>query len=145
MPAEAQSQFYKLKTRDDDNTENGSKNDEQVLKIFLDNSQVRKFVSKLKGRENYCLLRLNMVLVNHSCAPNAACMGLEKVVDEDIAVELRAIKNIAKGEEITNCYFSDVMMFGSIPSKRKTAIKKILKFDCKCPVRLGQVSGQENP
>ena len=32
---------------------------------------------------------------------------------------------------------------GSIPRKRKTAIKKTLGFDCKCPVCLGQVPGQE--
>ena len=33
--------------------------------------------------------------------------------------------------------------FGSIPRKRKTAIKAEVGFECKCPVCLGQVPGEE--
>ena len=56
---------------------------------------------------------------------------------------MRAIKKICKGEEITTCYFNHVEKLGSIPRKRKTAIKKALGFDCKCPVCLGHVPVQE--
>ena len=34
-------------------------------------------------------------------------------------------------------------VYGSVPRKRKTAIKKHLGYDCKCPVCLGQVPVQE--
>ena len=33
--------------------------------------------------------------------------------------------------------------FGGIPRKRKTVVKTEMVFDCKCPVCLGQVPGQE--
>ena len=92
------------------------------------------------------MLHLNIALVNHSCAPNASS-GSRKPKDQEDgqerSMELRAIKNIGKGEEITICEFRDVKKFGSIPRKRKTAIKRNLGFDCKCPVCLGQVPGQE--
>ena len=89
------------------------------------------------------MLHLNYALVNHSCAPNATNKGPQLNGVEDHNVELRATKNICKGEEITVCYFMDVKKFGSVPRKRKTAIKKDLGFDCKCPVCLGQVPSQE--
>ena len=99
-----------------------------------------------KGNEKASVLNLNIALVNHSCAPNAHCDNLEQEggeETEDLSVELRAIKNIRKGEEITVCYSRAVHKFGSIPRKRKTAIKADLGFDCKCPVCLGHVPLQE--
>ena len=62
---------------------------------------------------------------------------------QNCCVEFRAVKDISKGVEITICYFDDVKKYGSILRKRKTALKRILLFDCKCPVCLGQVSCQE--
>ena len=85
--------------------------------------------------------------MNHSCAPNATNTGvnLRKTEgnEEDEVEELRAVKNICKGEEITLCYFGDVKSYGSILRKWKTAFKKEAGFDCKCPVCMGQVHLQE--
>jgi len=137
LPTEAKSQYYKLTTRDDIAKFNAS-SDKEILKLFLSNSQIR--------RHNY-LLHLNIALINHSCAPNATngvfLKRSKQVGDDDLSVELRAIKNISKGEEITVCYFFDVKKFGSIPRKRKTAFKKDQGFNCKCPICLGQVQDQE--
>ena len=63
--------------------------------------------------------------------------------NEDNCVELRALKNIRKGEEITTCYFNDVKKFGGNPRKWKTVVKTEMGFECKCPVCLGQVYCQE--
>ncbi len=85
-------------------------------------------------------------LVNHSCVPNAALGKLEPTEldgDQDLCDELRAIKDISKGEEITICYYNDVKKYGSMLRKRKTNFKKFQGFDCKCPVCLGQISCQE--
>ena len=139
LPAEARSQFYKLTTRNDA----VSRSDNGVFNLFLDNCQIYKFVPKPKGEDTYSLLYLNIALVNHSCVSNAVAFSLKQVGDEDLAVELRAIKNIGKGEEVTHCYFTDVKKFGSIQKKRKTLFKKKLEFDCKCPACLGQVPSQE--
>ena len=53
-------------------------------------------------------LYLNAALINHSCSPNAAQAPLKRlaVVEEksDHVREIRAIKAIKKGEEITTFY-----------------------------------------
>ena len=147
LPSEAKLQFDKLKTSDGNNIYNsrGRGNDKEVLYSFLLNSKVYDYKILNEGKVNgeYALLHLNTALLNHSCAPNAVSSGLKLVGDEDLIVELRAIKNISKGEEITICYFMDVKKYGSIPRKRKTTIKKEMGFDCKCPACSGQVPSQE--
>ena len=138
LPAEAKLQYHKLSTRDSYNKYNLSRRDKEVLNFFLSNS---KIYNAYNGDE-YALLHLNIALVNHSCAPNASIDDLKQEFNEDTCSELRAIKNIFKGEEITTCYF-DVKELGSILRKRKTAIKKQNGFDCKCPVCMGKVQDQE--
>ena len=145
LPAEAKLQYYKLTIRDDANFHILSRNDNEALGLFLTNCTIYKV--DVMGEEKHALLHLNLALVNHSCAPNAASRSLKQKGDEDRVVELRAIKKICKGEEITICYFDfdDLKKFGSILRKRKAGIKKDFNFDCKCPVCLGQcqVTGQE--
>ena len=143
LPAEAKSQYYKLSNRADANT--WSRNDNAVLKLFLSPSKVYQVYHEGKENDEYSLLHLNLALVNHSCAPNATNSGIPRKQEgvEDLRNELRAIKNISKGEEITICYFMDVKKFGSIPRKMKTDIAISLGFNCECPVCLGQVPGQE--
>jgi len=52
-----------------------------------------------------------MALLNHSCAPNA---DIGKLLEKDDAgkphnrIEIRAIKDISKGEEITYSYFGNI-------------------------------------
>ena len=143
LPAEAKLQYYKLTIRDDANTHILSRSDNEALGLFLTNCKIYK--ADALGEENYSLLHLNLALTNHSCVPNAASRSLNQKGDEDLVVELRAIKKICKGEEITICYFNfdELKKFGSIPRKRKTGIKKNLSFNCKCPVCLGEVSDDQ--
>ena len=161
LPMEAKSQFFKLKPRTYDDARgdsnmssvyehvasNTSQIDYKVFQLFVGNSGI--------GNEEHlftdspdpvprkmCFLHLNLALVNHSCAPNAA-IGCLKLEEEENCLELRAIKDISKGEEVNTCYFSDVKKYGSIQRKRKTGMKKELQFDCKCSVCLGKVPCQE--
>ena len=144
LPKEAKLQFYKLKPGIQDNSFLVSNNNVESLNLFLNNS-----IHRLRKDENSttALLYLNMALVNHSCVPNAAfsraCRPTERVDDQDLNNELIAIKDISKGDEITVCYIPDMKKHGSILRKRKTAFKKELLFDCKCPVCSGEVSCQE--
>merc|ERR1719341_1939810 len=121
MPTEARSQFYKLSTRDNANGRS-TRIDNGIFNLFLNNCQIYKFVDTYSSASLY----LNLALVNHSCVSNAVSFSRQQEGDADIAV-LTAIKNISKGEEITECYFMDVKKFGSIPRKRKTLFKKTLE------------------
>ena len=75
------------------------------MTILIQNGEVQK-------RWSHLSLYLNAALINHSCSPNAECScggtGLERlaVVEEksDSVREIRAIKTIKKGEEITSFY-----------------------------------------
>ena len=134
LPSEAQAQYNKLMTHDKEaNIYHVSNSDREVLKLFMANAKT----SSLR-KSGHSVLHLNITLMNHSCAPNATV-----VEDEDGSVELRAFKNISKGEEISICYFGDVKSYGSVLRKWKTALKKDMGFDCKCPVCMGQVRLQE--
>ena len=57
-------------------------------------------------------------------------------------VEVRAIKDISKGDEITRSYLSslDILMVGADAQERKNKIQDRCKFECKCCVI---VPGQE--
>ena len=138
LPAEAKSQYYKLTAGTHPNIFNVSRSDFEVLKLFLDNCKRCH-----QGKDQFSTAwYLNSALVNHSCVPNAALGKLEPTgMDSD--QELRAIKDISKGEEITFSYYHDMTRYGSMLRKRKTNIKKNFGFDCKCPMCLGQVSCQE--
>ena len=133
MPTEAKSQYFKLTAAARDNPFNFSKSDFELLKRFLANHRI----DAPRNGEYYAMLLLNVALVNHSCVPNAEVSRI------GLCHELRAIKDISKGEEITTCYYDDVKKYGSILRKRKIALKKDLGFDCKCPLCLGQVPFQE--
>ena len=141
FPTEAKSQYYKLKTREaDDNIFHLSQSDFEVFKLFHHNCRIFHV-----GNSDHfaAVLHLNVALVNHSCVPNATLGDLGKDWVQANCHELRAIKDISKGEEITTCYYLDVKKYGSILRKRKTAFKKQNGFDCKCPMCLGEVSCQE--
>ena len=108
MPSEAKLQFHKLFIPESQlNLYNNyvrstfagaSPSDRKLIKLFLSNSNL------INGCEN--ILYLNSALVNHSCAPNAIEYGLTpKTKEEELTNELRAIKDISKGEEIVTCYF----------------------------------------
>ena len=89
------------------------------------------------------MLFLNAVLINHSCAPNAYDQNTE-----DGSIEVRAIKDILRGEEITMFYGSDddftYKQFGCNAKERKKVLRETLGFDCVCSVCIGDVPDQED-
>ena len=129
LPSEAKVQFERLQGLDfedgvDDNDE--ANRTILILKKFMTNSRMDS------GVHTKCTsLYLNIVLINHSCAPNAA-EGYLKPYDENKSSEVRAIKSIGKGEEVTICYDNDFLNLCCSLEARRTAIKKHFGFDCNC-------------
>ena len=82
----------------------------------------------------------NKNFVNHSCSPNASFLVLNS--SSEVTAELRAIKDISKGEEVTYCFLSP---FKSVKTKsqRRIMLRDIFGFDCRCCVCTGEVPDQE--
>ena len=95
---------------------------------------------------------LNVALINHSCAPNAWIGTAEE--EGETWKEVRAIKDISKGEEVTKFYARcgckemderfTIKAFGSSPRERRAVLKKHFRFDCKCCVCSGSAPEQED-
>jgi len=68
---------------------------------------------------------------NHSCLPNAVIGSTATAVARDGAQVLRAVKDIAKGDEITFCY--DPAFFPFMISEFRRQVTRICcGFDCQC-------------
>ena len=106
------------------------------MKIFAENAN-------LNHKVNECMLFLNGVLLNHSCAPNT----LNDTI-EDGSIEVRAIKDISKGEEISIFYHSSdgfsYKKFGCNVKERMKVIKDRFGFDCKYCVCVRDLPDQED-
>ena len=115
LPSEAKHLFYKLEEVQGEWA--------KELKIFARNAMLNHTFNEYR-------LFLNGVLINHSCAPNAISETLD-----DGSMEFRAIKDISKGEEITNFYwcFDDFSYknFGCNVKERMKVIKDRFGFECK--------------
>ena len=86
-----------------------------------------------QGSGLYChFLTLNNALVNHSCVPNVTQSA--KKSDDAFKVEVRAIKDISRGEEVTVSYLNPdfIANFGLNRQKRREKLKSALSFDCNC-------------
>ena len=98
--------------------------------------ELENFLHNSTTVDDFWILFVNAGLLNHSCAPNAASETFVPKDKNDIRAEVRAIKDINKGEEITIFYniYKDYSykVFGSTIEERKIAIKKNFDFDCKC-------------
>ena len=146
LPSEARAQFHKLTVHDDRETSAFTGPNKDTLTIqyqFLDNCRKRH----VQGEEEsyyYCCWYLNSTLINHSCAPNAIAARLQP--DNDFKEEVRAIKDISKGEEITVCKLqNDVILYsGFNRQKRREKIKEDFGFDCLCCVCSGNLPDQED-
>ena len=147
LPSEAKSQFYKLTAPDANPKMNTfiriladwNESDAEALKLFMANALTNR-------KRNYSSLYLNLALVNHSCAPNAVegeLMPDSEAEGQIQHYELRAIKDISRGEEINTCYVSNIKRFGSGTQKRKAGIMEELTFDCVCSVCSGKVADQD--
>ena len=99
------------------------------LDIFVSNSVKRT------NDDNMALFPSNS-LMNHSCAPNVHQRYPSDAGDEN---EVRAIKDILKGEEVTQCYTRGLMT----SSQMKTKLQEAFRFDCKCGVCSGSIPHQD--
>jgi len=99
------------------------------LDIFLSNA----IVKRING-DKISLFPSNS-LMNHSCAPNVHHTNSD-AADE---LEVRALKDILKGEEVTHCYTRGLMT----SSQMKTKLQEAFHFDCKCGVCSGSIPHQD--
>ena len=99
------------------------------LDIFLSNS-----VHRTDGDQ---MLFLSNSLMNHSCAPNVIVHQRYTAAADEL--EVRALKDILKGEEVTQCYTRGLMT----SSQMKTKLQEDFHFDCKCGVCSGSIPHQD--
>ena len=71
---------------------------------------------------------LKMSRFNHSCHPNAEIFGNQ---DTNNSTDLRALRKIKQGEEITICYIDEDKSVWS-REERRAEMKTFYNFDCKC-------------
>jgi len=84
-------------------------------------------------------------LLNHSCAPNAAMGLLDKEnIEPEERIELRAIKDITKEEEVTICYPTENMVMPCLHAEMRKTILEDFGFDCKCLVCSGELPNQDD-
>ena len=100
-----------------------------------------KFAANSGEKLNCHYLSINIALINHSCSPNVTV-----TVDDEFRAEVRAIKDISKGDEITKCYLStvDFKKFCRDRQKRIQKIQEEFLFECKCCLCSGTNPGQES-
>ena len=99
--------------------------------------ELKRCFGHVRTLDDRLVFFLNKIFINHSCAPNAFLTeNLNK------SIELRAIKNISKGEEVSHCYLH---MFDSVMNKyeRRKILRDVNGFDCRCTVCTGEVPDQE--
>jgi len=134
MSEEQKNKFYQLKPR-------GFFNQAQLdaalrenclheLDIFVSNS-----VKRINDDDKMSLFPSNS-LMNHSCAPNVQQRYTSDAAD---VFEIRALNDILKGEEVTQCYPRGFMT----SSQMKTYLQEFLQFDCKCGVCSGSIPHQD--
>jgi len=92
-----------------------------------------------KAINGWEIIFLNAALINHSCSPNANSETFQK--DGDTWDEIRAIRDISKGEEVTMC---EVSLVGCNSQERRALIREHLHFDCTCCVCTGIIPDQED-
>ena len=144
LPSEAKLQFYRLKGSDDKSYEDLKSSNGELMgpvDVFLRNAIPKR------ERTLSFYLYLNMALLNHSCAPNADSGHLLEMDDAGKPYnrkEIRAIKDISKGEEITRSYLEEVHHLFSSRQDRKMFIKEKFTFNCNCDVCCGLNMDQEN-
>eukprot|EP00092_Neocalanus_flemingeri_P027959 GFUD01030354.1.p1 GENE.GFUD01030354.1~~GFUD01030354.1.p1 ORF type:complete len:379 (+),score=83.31 GFUD01030354.1:141-1139(+) len=100
---------------------------EKTLNVGLDNipfETVKKVARIYKTNTFHNGVCLKTSRFNHSCRPNAECFWNRATSTRDI----RAIKTIMKGEEITTVYGSECLPM----KERKNFLRKNWNFDCSC-------------
>ena len=135
LPSEARRQFHNLPVVD-----SGITGDLLIYTKFDKNSGLRRARDESELDCHY--LSLNLVLINHSCAPNAAAGRLQP--HNEIKDEVRAIKDISRGDEVTMCYMNRPFIFGLNRQQRRDQLKSSFGFVCSCSVCSGKTADQED-
>ena len=89
--------------------------------------------------EDWCIIWkvLSFLLINHIYSELKSRWESRRLLSKPRKkLEVRAIKNIRKGEEITLCYLEYDQNLGS-KHQMKKHLKREFKFDCKCSVCTG--------
>ena len=143
LPSEAKLLFYKIGGRP------LPKSFRRNLRKVKINKEYEIFFMNARSDGDWQILFLNGTLLNHSCAPNAFLDTIQQA--GETWCEVRAIKDISKGEEVTVFYEIEqeygtysYHVYGCNAKERKMKIQKEFRFDCKCDVCSGKVSEQED-
>ena len=132
LPEEKASQFHNLKSLDiftfpeRDLKTARKENCLGDLKIFLSN--------RIQVEKEEDVLFFVLSLINHSCSPNVEECPLPRESEDQEKVdkyELRAVKDISKGEEITIFYLQSIATI-SPKQIRQRLLLESFGVDCKC-------------
>jgi len=118
LPKEWQMKVLKLH---DENPKDGE--EEKVKRIFLANA------IEVAGA-GCTALYPNIPRINHSCAPTAVWSNVE---GQPLAKEVRAVRDMEEGEEITANYVDSFEATFSSAEERKEKLRQ-WNFDCSCEV-----------
>ena len=155
LPIEAKKQWEKLNIPDDPEMDSACKNMAKAAgfgrrDMAAKELIARRFFVNSRSVEGFPCLYLNVNLINHSCAPNAI-LGLKSPDQagnkpDGKLYEVRAMKDISRGKEITYCYPGGKVFrqFGFSREERLTGLYKECRFHCKCCVCSGDVQDQED-
>jgi len=138
MSEEQKTKFYQL-------TPKGCLNPAQLADAFRENclQELDIFYSNCLDEETGAadkrLLFVSSSFLNHSCSPNVLLEGNNENSDSFHEVNIIAIKDISKGEEVTECYKKGFMT----SSEMKTMLHEDFLFDCKCGVCAGSIPNQD--
>ena len=134
---EQKSKFYKLKHKKE------SLNSSNTVSIGLTANCLEELLivtnnGNFSSKESMLALFINSPLLNHSCAPNAV---LGKVPESAKGMEVIALRDISKGEEITQCYIRGLPKYNQ--SEMRKRLKEEFQFDCECTVCSGETPNQD--
>ena len=114
-------------------------------------NEMKTFRSNRRFEKEGCVEVLFFVLslMNHSCAPNVEeCPLPKESKDQETETvedyELRAVRDISKGEEITIFYLVKVKSLFLNQQDRQIYLKKLFGFNCKCSVCCGDIDDQDS-
>ena len=141
MLEEQKNKFYQL-------TQKGNFNKAQLAAAFRENCLTELdifFSNSLTANPvafEYKYLFITPSFINHSCAPNVELEGYrDKDHDNQEVLIAIAMKDISKGEEVTECY--DKIHPLMTKSQMKQKIQEDFSFDCKCSVCVGSIPDQD--
>ena len=84
-------------------------------------------------------LLLNSAFVNHSCKPNTIMFATH---EPESKVEIRAIEDISKGDEITHSIITNTNFVSQFDMRQK--LLGTYHLNCNCPVCSGKISNQDD-